>query len=862
MHYDLYRLLLAAGSVAALACAAPAYAQVGNEHQFNLPAQELSVSLREVSLLTGQSVIARSDLVAGRQAPAVSGSFTAERAVQMLLIGSGLDVRRVGEALVVSAAGAAPGRGPSSGTVAAADEQEIVVTGTNIRGAQPTSPVIVVRRDEIEASGASSVEQLVGRLPQNAQAGVNRENFRVVGAGADPTEHGAGLNLRGLGQRATLVLINGRRVAPSNVGSFVDVSLIPLTVIERVEILSAGASAIYGSDAVGGVVNFILRDDFEGVEAMLTGGTATRGDGDIRQAAVTAGTSWPSGGALLSYEYRAEDEIVAADRDFTINLAPQTSLLPRERRHSIFGNLRQTLAADLRAELAGSFSRRDTRRSYFFGGSPVPVDASAEAETISVSGSLSRDISGSWTARLTGGYSVTRTDEEQVQTGGSGLVNGRATRNAIADLGMRADGPLFDLPAGPVRVALGIEARREWYRDRFRTAAVSVPTDFSRDVAGAFGETQVPIVSPANRRPGVEQLLFTAAARFERYEGFGSSFDPRVGLLWSPLPGVSFRTSYDTSFRAPLLSEAAGTYSAILAPAALVYLNPAEASGVALVMGGFNPAVRPERSRSWTIGGEFAPAPGLTLNLNHYSIRFANRIAQPAQVFTVVGDPGFESIVTRSPAVDLVRSFVENANLVLDISGPGFSNGNATPADVTVIVDNRTNNTALTTTSGMDALLQYRFRSGGSQFLVEANANYIFSFKDRLRPTSPLVDGLDRPYRPLKFRTRAHLGWQRGGWSANVFANHADDYLDDRGGRSLQVDSHTTVDVGLAYELGGGGAPTGLRGTRIALQVDNLLNTAPPRLLPDPGSTVGFGYDPVNASARGRFVSLQLRTQW
>ena len=91
------------------------------------------------------------------------------------------------------------------------------------------------------------------------RAGSTSENFRVVGAGADPTEHGAGLNLRGLGQRATLVLVNGRRLAPSGAGSFVDVSLIPLSAVERVEILTDGASAIYGSDAVGGVVNFILR---------------------------------------------------------------------------------------------------------------------------------------------------------------------------------------------------------------------------------------------------------------------------------------------------------------------------------------------------------------------------------------------------------------------------------------------------------------------------------------------------------------------------------------------------------------------------------------------------------------------------
>ena len=424
---------LGATAISTIACATAASAQPAREAEYALPAQELARSLREVSLRSGTSVIAPSELLAGRQARPLRGRYGARQAVETLLQGTGLRVTPVGDALVVSRAEASTTSG-SEPAEQVAEAQPIIVTGSNLRGAQPPSPVIVIRRAEIDASGASSVEQLMGKLPQNAQSGVNRENFRVTGAGADPTEHGAGLNLRGLGQRATLVLINGRRVAPSNTGSFVDVSLIPLGAIERVEILTDGASAIYGSDAVGGVVNFILRDGFDGLETSLTGGSATHGDGDVLQLAATAGTSWSSGGAMLSYEFRAEDEILARDRDFTINLSPTTSLLPRERRHSLFGNLHQDLAPDLRAELSGSFADRETQRSYFFAGSPVPVDQSAEAQSISLAGTLDYAFGADWTVRLTGGYSATRTDQQQVQTGGQGLVNDRFTRNEIADV--------------------------------------------------------------------------------------------------------------------------------------------------------------------------------------------------------------------------------------------------------------------------------------------------------------------------------------------------------------------------------------------------------------------------------------------
>lgn len=850
-----------ATAITTILCATAAQAQPAREADYALPAQELARSLREVSARSGTSIIAPSDLVAGRRAPPLRGRYGSRQAVEALLQGSGLRVTIVGDALVVSRAGSSA-EGDVAPAARLAESEPIIVTGSNLRGGQPTSPVIVLRREQIEASGASSVEQLMAKVPQNAQTGVNRENFRVVGAGADPTEHGAGLNLRGLGQRATLVLINGRRVAPSNTGSFVDVSLIPLGAIERVEILTDGASAIYGSDAVGGVVNFILREGFQGIETSLTAGSATQGDGDVLQVAATAGTSWSSGGAMLSYEFRAEDEILARDRDFTINLSPGTSLLPRERRHSLFGNLYQDLTHNLRAELSGSFADRETQRSYFFAGSPVPVDQSAKAQSISLSGTLDYSLGADWTVRLAGGYSVTRTDQQQVQTGGQGLVNDRFTRNAIADAGLRVNGRLFELPAGPVRLAFGVEGRREDYRDRFATRTVNVPTDISRDVGAAYAEAQAPIFSAANRQPGFERLIVAVAGRFEHYEDFGSTFDPKLGVLWSPVPGLTLRASYDTSFRAPLLSEAAGTYSAIFLPARLVFINPAQASSVALVMGGNDPAVQPERSRSWTFGADIEPAAGLSLSLNYYSIRFTDRIAQPSQIITVVGDPAFDSVVTRDPDDEIVRSLIDNASTILDISGPGFSNGRATPADVTVIVDNRISNTALSTTRGLDANLQYRFSVGSSELQFDANANYIFSFKDRLRPTSPVIFALDAPYRPLRFRVRGHAGWRQSGWSANLFVSHSDDYRDNRGNRTGRIGSYTTLDATLAYEFSGPEAPAWLRGTRIALQADNLFDEAPPRLLPDPGSTTGLGYDPVNASARGRFVSLQLRKRW
>jgi len=866
MFHNLLASLLAAGSVAAIACATPAQAQIGDEQIYSLPAQDLSRSLREIAARSGRNIIAPSELVADRQAPAISGPFTAEGAVRLLLTGSGLEVRLVGESLVITRAReAANAAQPDGGGEAAAGTDEpIVVTGTHIRGGEPASQVIVLGRQEIDESGATSVEQLMGKLPQNAQSGVNRENFQVPGAGGDPTEHGSGLNLRGLGQRATLVLVNGRRIAPSNSGAFVDVSLIPLSAIERVEILTDGASAIYGSDAVGGVVNFILRDRFEGVETLVQAGSATRGDGDVLQAGATAGTSWRSGRALLSYEFRLEDEIAARDRPFPINLRPNASLFPRERRHSLFGNVSQQLASGLELEVSGSYGLRDTQRSFFFSGAPEPVLLTAEAESFSVAGRMRYDLGSGWSAQLVGGHAVTRSDQRQASSGPNGLVNDRSTRNSISDVGLKLDGSLFELPGGPMRVALGAEYRREGYRDAFETETVSVEFDESRDVAAAYVEGQIPLFSQANRRPGFERLILTAAGRYERYDQFGSTFDPKLGILWSPIRGLAFRSSYDTSFRAPLLSETAGVYSAIYVPPEFVFVDPSDYRGVGLALGGNNPDVGPERSRSWTIGAQLDPqgVPGLGLSLNYYSIRFSNRIALPSPSITVVGDPAFESVVTLDPDDDLVRQLIAGAQVVLDFTGPGFTNGNATPADVSAIVDGRFSNTAQTRTRGLDANLAYRFSSGADRFVLAANVNRIFAFTDQLRPTSAPIETLDTAFAPLDFRARAQAGWGRGGFSANLFLNHADGYRDTRGNRNLRVGSFTTLDLGITYSGDESSGPGWLRGTRIALNIENLLDQSPPRLLPDPGSTAGIGYDPVNATGRGRFVSVQLRRSW
>jgi iron complex outermembrane recepter protein len=168
--------------------------------------------------------------------------------------------------------------------------ERVEVTGSNIRRAQAetASPVQTVTRDDIEKSGKSSVAELLQTLAVDNQGSVPTNFGGGFAAGA------SGVSLRGLGAASTLVLVNGRRIAPYGLADdgqkvFADLNMIPLEAVDRVEILKDGASAIYGSDAIAGVVNVILRRDFKGVVGKVSRGQSRYGDGADTRAALTAG---------------------------------------------------------------------------------------------------------------------------------------------------------------------------------------------------------------------------------------------------------------------------------------------------------------------------------------------------------------------------------------------------------------------------------------------------------------------------------------------------------------------------------------------------------------------------------------------
>lgn len=187
--------------------------------------------------------------------------------------------------------------------------QEIVVTGTNISGVKPVgSEAITMDRETILATGQTNAADVVRTLPQVRNLGEFREGGTQ---GGNNNQQGNAINLRGLGQAATLVLVDGRRVTNTGASqTFTEANAIPLAALERIEVVADGASAVYGSDAVAGVVNFVIRKDYKGLETSIR---ASNSNGGFEVTpGITGGTNWEipgvgHGNILVSYEYSHRD---------------------------------------------------------------------------------------------------------------------------------------------------------------------------------------------------------------------------------------------------------------------------------------------------------------------------------------------------------------------------------------------------------------------------------------------------------------------------------------------------------------------------------------------------------------------------
>ncbi|HEV7610803.1 MAG TPA: TonB-dependent receptor [Steroidobacteraceae bacterium] len=830
--------------------------------RFDLPAEPLDKALRDLALQANRNISYEPAIVAGLQAPAIKGEFTVGAALAAMLTGTKLRVYINEDTIQILEQRDLK---PPDTTRDQSDITEIIVTGTHIRGVTDSPvPVSVYTRSDIDASGVTTLQQFLQSLPQNS-GGASENTIGALAANSQTnnTVNGSAPNLRGLGADATLVLINGHRVAPGNSdGSFVDISMIPLTAIERVEIVTDGASAIYGSDAVGGVVNIILRSRLDGAETRAQAGAVGQGSMHNVQVGQTVGDTWANGSALLSYQYFDQTPLSAASRDYLRSVPLPFNLLPEQVEHAAFANIDQAIGADWVLHGDAIYSHRSTYSAFTSGDaingfstsvSPAKIDGYSASLGASVKLPRQSEL------KLSATYSESDTAKQLFQTPSAApLLSVKKTKSAIVSVDANLDGVLVSIPAGFIRYAVGTQYRKESFGNTYFFPATDNTFYPSRNVEAAYAELRIPVIGQANGSRGEPALELTLADRGEHYSDFGSANNPQIGALWKPMSGLTVRGTYGTSFKAPLLSELNPIPSQVVPfPGSLYNPGPSGTNPNVLSIYGGNPNLKPEKATVWTVGLDYKPlqTDGLSAKLSYYDIVFKNEIivagASICECLAFVDEAILgPQIVQRNPPASLVQHW---------ISFPTYNNFfNIDPATIGAIFDSRSMNLSTVKTRGLDFGVGYKSTLLGARIDTGVDGVYIFSYDNKFSSSAPETSVLNTTYNPTELRLRGRATATVGPANVGVFLNFTSAYMDNNVAPSGHVTSWTTADAVIGYQFKYEAGP--LRDSSISLSVLNLTDRAPPYVSNVFGAPIT--YDGANANALGRYFSLRLQKRW
>lgn len=849
---------LGAGVTVFVFCAGAALAQPA---RVSTPEQSLSQSLKDIAHQTGANILFTPDAVSGIRAHALNGQMTAEGAVQALIAGTALEAVPDGNGGWIVRK-AAPAERHSENGLGEAPREEIVVTGTNIRGANTiASPVITINREQIEMTGYANTQDLIRSIPQNfggGQLGASADGAIGPGRnGGNNIEGGTAVNLRGLGETSTLTLLDGHRIASSAYGGFVDVSTIPLLALERVEIVDDGASATYGSDAVAGVANFILRKDLDGAETDVRFGAATSGSLNEEVVSQALGHQWGQGGAVLTFDFNNRTTLQASERSFTSTAPKPTNILNPDTKYSIAFTGDENLTDSLDA-FADALVARDSTRSVntFAAGGNSTYDQFVDSNSTNVSGGFHYHAPRNWLFTLSATYSNQDTSDGFDAYPGSVPLGKKIDffTDTLASYDLSGSGDLFSLPGGTAKAAVGVSDREE--RANHRNTAFDEALGFKRNVLAEYAELSLPIVGSANAVPGIRSLTFSAAVRHDHYSDFGGTTNPKLGANWGVTSDIDVRATWGDAFRAPnageLLLQQLGGPSILT----LNFASPSRSGTVPIfVIGGAAHRLLPEKAQTWTVGFDYHPsyAPGLKLSLDYYNVAYRNRIELPPFNFNALSLPQvFGSLVTSLPSDAAAASYLAHF-----LAQPGARYINITgtgPTGVRYIFDDSLQNAAVSRQSGVDFQIEYAMNVGDNHFGAKADFAYINNIDTQFSPTSSATNVVNTYANPIGFRMRDELWWSRGEWQANGALNFSNGYNDTSATPAGKVSAYTTVDASLRY------SPQLISGLTLQLTVQNLFDTAPPYVqgIGEPG----IHYDVGKANPIGRFISFDVRKSW
>jgi iron complex outermembrane recepter protein len=857
-----------------------------------------------------------------------------------------------------------------------AKADDIVVTGTLIRGIAPGgSQAIGVNQEKIASVGAVNTSDLIASVPQagnflgfvgvrgssNFSLAVNRPSLRYLG------------NTSASGS-TTLLLLDGHRLPGMGIlQSSPDLDAIAAGAIERVEIVTDGGSATYGSDAIGGVMNFVTRKKFDGIETKASVGFAD----EYMQynAGLTIGKIGSTVSAYVTYDYGHHDALYGRDRDWSRNLdyvnnaganndctpgsirangtfynlpglsastlgqrcdlSEDTTFYPRETKHSVFGRVVFEPGGPASFEIAAYYVNRKntsdggplfvaggsaissatnpfaatrlaaipgapTSGTYFYNFSPVLGNSSFQRTTMESYGitpSVKINIGHSWQVNAMMNYGIGKSEftgqllnsspiASAISAGTFDPFNLTAAGNAAALTAaldqfqygrakhqmmngrIVADGPLFDLPAGPVRIAAGVEYYWEKYtgnNSRNVTAAqLAALADRSatRSVKSVFGEINLPVFGD-----GVGpfySLSLSAAGRYDDYSDFGHTFNPKLGVNFQPVEWITLRGNWGKSFQAPGISDIAlsGAPNFNVIPLSVRNFadpnRPAPASRPLFVaVGGTIAPLSPQTARTWSLGFDIKPPvlEGLSAGLTYYNIDYKGVIGFPPIFNPTVYYRDFSDKNVIYTAGDAAMQAYFN-----QIAAQGATNTAATLATINQaggfsaiygVLDSRTQNLARIKTSGIDFYARYNHETGFGSVFADVSGSYILTFQQQSNPTAALVDTLTLD--TSKLRLSSTVGADVGNLRAQVTWNHSQGFATTPTAVNLQqshVGAFNVFNLFMQYKVPGDSMIA--KDLAFSLNVDNIFDTDPPAFRGAGNSLFGV----ANGFTLGRLVKL------
>jgi len=879
--------------------------------------------------------------------------------------------------------------------------EEIVVTGTSLRGAPPVGQnLISVGEIQIQESGAVSVQQVLNDVPQVTGFGNTAQGSYGSADGAQsysPTIHSLGASA----SNSTLVLVNGHRIPLTGTShTLADPSIIAPSALQRVEILPDGASAVYGSDAVAGVLNFITKKNVDDTEVSVQAGF---GDGyDTHNLNLVTGSDWNGGSVTAAYSYSYRSNLANRDRpelgaDLTanggrnfssFNCGPTTmeiagvryaapygagdiissaecsqhefqDLVPSERRHSLFLTYEKEYGENLLFNGELVYSDRKSVQDNGRGTISVNVtDANpyfvAPAGTGATSGtarwdanellgqgaqldagqqvfyaftSLDYDFGNSWIGSLSGMFgrdTATEVYSDQICTfcvsdaldntdpatalniwgaAGSAAAGGannsqavldyitdsvqeERTQNTIADIVLKFDGDIFEMPGGSAKLAVGANSirynidqllRRPGATGPASTASQTIDTDIDRDVTAVFAELYLPIT---------ESFDVNLAARYDDYSDFGDTTNPRIAAQWRLTENIKLRATYAQSFVAPALTSrgeeptgrttesgwgAAPGFStgfiplnfsddstaAYLAWAQANFPGSCTAEGCSINNGqiqgawvtGGNYGLKAATGETWSVGVDWANPeflPGLRVSLTYYDKLLEQMVTAP-RLDAITAVPGLNPRLILMPT----QAELDAATAGLQQSSPlpimpGLPAGVPTP----FIWSFQQVNAFNIDSAGIDLSMDYSWDTSVGDFVAALAINKKLRFDQQAGTGGPWQDflngDLNTTFSSLEFLSSASLAWSRDAISAKLTWKHTNGYDKRNDPLQSKVDAYNLVNVYASYDVDEWE-------TQFFLQANNLLDEDPPFY------NVDSGFNSSESSPIGRVITLGLR---